>query len=213
MPHSRQFAAVLARPDRAGTFPPRFSHERRATVPCVLGRILAICLGLMSACYSPPKPDCGFTCGRSGECPDDYSCAADGVCHRNGSPANLICMADARVDAPQPIDAPRPDADVTPPAVFATMPQDEDVDVPLASTIRVQFTEAVTNVDSSSFVVSTGAVVLPGTLTNTDPLTYVFEPTSPLPAAATIDVSLTTAIADTAGNHLLYATFSFKTVP
>jgi len=192
-------------------FPPRFSHERRATVPSVLGRILAICLGLMSACYSPPQPDCGFTCGRSGECPGDYFCGTDGVCHRNGTPANLICMVDARIDAPRAIDAPRPDADVTPPAVFATMPADGDTNVPQATTVRVQFTEAVTGVDSASFVVSTGGNNLLGTVSSSDPLNYVFTPSGPLPAASNIDVTLTTDIRDTAGNPLATTIFSFDT--
>jgi hypothetical protein len=178
----------------------------------VLGRILAICLGLMSACYSPPQPDCGFTCGRSGACPGDYFCGTDGVCHRNGTPASLVCMVDARVDAPRPIDAPRPDADATPPAVFATMPANGDVDVPVTSTVRVQFTEAVFNVETS-FTVSTGPSPVLGSISSLDPLNYVFNPSTPLPAASTIDVTLGGSISDAAGNHLLVTTFSFNTVP
>jgi hypothetical protein len=53
---------------------------------------LGILLGaLVSGCYSPYEPDCGFVCGSDGSCPADYTCAADRVCHLNGSSPNKTC--------------------------------------------------------------------------------------------------------------------------
>jgi hypothetical protein len=71
--------------------------HRRDTVDHMVGRLvcLAAILGLAQGCYTPPEPDCGFVCGPNGECPDDYSCAADNVCHRKGAPATLTCTTNA----------------------------------------------------------------------------------------------------------------------
>lgn len=61
----------------------------------MLGRLArsAVIFGLcgLFACYSPPEPDCGFICGSGGSCPDDYTCASDNICHRNGSSPTLMC--------------------------------------------------------------------------------------------------------------------------
>jgi hypothetical protein len=92
------------------------------------------------------------------------------------------------------------------------MPANGDVDVPVTSTVRVQFTEAVFNVETS-FTVSTGPSPVLGSISSLDPLNYVFNPSTPLPAASTIDVTLGGSISDAAGNHLLVTTFSFNTVP
>ena len=53
-------------------------------------RLALVCLGFF-ACYSPPEPDCGFVCGPGGACPDDYTCASDNICHRNGTDPALMC--------------------------------------------------------------------------------------------------------------------------
>jgi hypothetical protein len=55
------------------------------------GRIWACLLTVVSACYNPPEPDCGFVCGPGGACPMDYTCASDNVCHRNGASPTLSC--------------------------------------------------------------------------------------------------------------------------
>jgi len=186
----------------------------RGTVAAVLPRILAICLVLTQApaCYSPAQPDCGFVCGTGGACPDGYTCASDGICHRDGTPASLVCAVDARPDSPQPIDAPPPDADTTAPTVFETQPANGATDVPVTTTIAVQFTEAVINVSASTFVVQSTATMIPGTIATVDPQTYTFTPTAALPASATIDVRLTSGITDVAGNPLAAGTmFSFTT--
>src|SRR5262245_48350018 len=68
-----------------------------------LGLVLAATLGLIyAACYNPAEPVCGFRCGPSGACPDNYACASDGVCHRNGTNPAQICVTP---DAPPPVDA------------------------------------------------------------------------------------------------------------
>lgn len=56
-----------------------------------LARLAVLSAAALSACYSPPEPDCGFVCGSGGSCPDGYTCASDNVCHRNGTPASLSC--------------------------------------------------------------------------------------------------------------------------
>ncbi len=186
---------------------------RRDTVSAVLGRILAVGLATLAGCYSPPQPDCGFACTRNGECPADYTCASDGVCHRDGSPANLICAADARIDTPRPIDAPPPDADITPPMVFEVMPAPGATDVPTTAVVRVQFTEPVTNVSTSTFALEVPPSPIAGTVTELDPYNYQFTPTSPLPADATVNVTLYSAIEDLAGNALSPFGYSFTTAP
>jgi hypothetical protein len=45
--------------------------------------LLAASLGAATAtCFSPQQPGCAFACGPGGACPDQYACAADGLCHR-----------------------------------------------------------------------------------------------------------------------------------
>jgi len=40
----------------------------------------------LGGCFSPSTPPCAFTCISAGHlCPDDYSCGADGLCHRDGA--------------------------------------------------------------------------------------------------------------------------------
>jgi hypothetical protein len=46
--------------------------------------LVAIALGV-GGCYSPDEPACSFACGPAGECPEHYSCQADGYCHLRGS--------------------------------------------------------------------------------------------------------------------------------
>jgi len=54
----------------------------------------------LAACYSPPEPDCGFTCGPSNACPADYTCASDHICHRDGFDGTCPARtADAATDA------------------------------------------------------------------------------------------------------------------
>lgn len=179
----------------------------------VLGRILAICLGLITACYSPPQPDCGFACHRSGECPSDYFCAPDGVCHRNGTPASTVCAVDARIDSPRPIDAPPPDADTTPPQVFMTDPVDGASNVPTSQVVTIQFNEPVSGVSSTTFYLRENSTPIAGVVMTIDAFRYSFTPTSALPASATITVYIDAGIFDSSNNPFPGATFNFTTAP
>jgi hypothetical protein len=62
----------------------------------------ALLLALLAGCFTPETPDCTFRCDRSvgngGHCPDGYSCADDGYCHRNGFTG--MCPFDFAVSAP-----------------------------------------------------------------------------------------------------------------
>lgn len=179
----------------------------------MLGRILAAGLGLVAACYSPPQPDCGFSCLRLGDCPSGYFCAPDGICHRDGTPPELQCAVDARIDAPRPIDAPPPDADITAPALLASMPANGDTDVARTVAVRVQFTEPVFNVSGTTFTASSSSVAIPGAVATIDPYNYTFTPSQMLPASAPIEIQLSAAIHDTVGNYLVATSFSFETAP
>jgi hypothetical protein len=180
----------------------------------VLGRILAICLGLMTACYSPPQPDCGFLCGAGGACPADYHCAADSFCHRDSSPMSTVCAVDARPDTPKPIDAMPADADRTPPQVYQTSPAMDATGVPTTTVIEVLFSEPVMGVTTSTFLVTQSSISIAGTVTmNGSSYDYYFTPSAALPASTQIDVQLTAGIYDTSFNPLIAYAFTFTTAP
>ncbi len=48
---------------------------------------LGLGLGLGGACFSAPQPAVQFSCDLASapECPEGYTCEADGCCHRDGS--------------------------------------------------------------------------------------------------------------------------------
>ena len=179
----------------------------------VLGRILAICLGLITACYSPPQPDCGFACRHSGECPSDYFCAPDAICHRNGTPATTVCAIDARIDSARPIDAPPPDADTTAPQLYMTDPVSGASNVPTGQVVTIQFNEPVSGVSSTTFHLESSSVAIPGTVMTIDPFKYSFTPTSALPANATVTVYVDAGIFDGANNAFGATSFNFMTGP
>lgn len=164
-------------------------------------------LVLVAACYSPPRPDCGFICGPGAACPADYHCATDGHCHLDGSSDASRC-ADAGVPDSLPIDAAM--ADTTPPHVLSTNPANNEMNVPLDRIITVAFDEAVINVPTSLLVTATTG--LPGTVTAISSAIYTFTPDAPWPAATTIDVTVTATVMDLSGNPLPAAyDFSFQT--
>lgn len=107
-------------------------------------------------------------------------------------------------------DAP-PDADVTAPSVFATVPTDGTTGVSRTTTITVTFDEDVTGVDTTSFTVAIGVNAVTGTINAQSAATYVFTPDAMLTPNATVAVSLSAAIVDTSGNALTATTFSFET--
>lgn len=71
-----------------------------------LALLAALVGAIISACYDIPRPACGFVCGPDGACPDDYTCASDHYCHRNGESDGVVCRTP---DAALPADA-APDA-------------------------------------------------------------------------------------------------------
>src|SRR5689334_15885108 len=95
--------------------------------------VLALCLA--TGCYASPEPACGFFCGAQGACPENYTCADDGRCRRNGAPDSLDCghLPDAADN--------RPDADTERPYVIATEPVDMAVDVSRDASIFIAFNE------------------------------------------------------------------------
>ena len=106
---------------------------------------------IATACYHLPTPACGFLCGPSGACPDNYTCAGDHQCHRIGTPDSLVCgtpdaaMPDAVIDAvPDAVIDAMPDAviDAMPDAMIDAMPDaaidampDAMIDAPAAPKI------------------------------------------------------------------------------
>jgi hypothetical protein len=52
-------------------------------VLCAIALLGAATLG--SGCFSVDEPICAYKCGTGNICPDDYSCMADGYCHKNGT--------------------------------------------------------------------------------------------------------------------------------
>jgi hypothetical protein len=159
---------------------------------------------VISACYSPHQPDCGFFCGPDGACPSDYHCAADGRCHRDGTPETLVCPPDAAVAAPDVM----ADADVTSPHVASTTPADNATGVALSMPVTVIFDEPVQGVDATTL--SAGVTA---TVTATSATEYVLSPAADWPASTQITVQLAAGIHDAAGNALAPTSFSFTTTP
>ena len=85
----------------------------------------------------------------------------------------------------------------------------------LSQIIQLQFSESVTNVDTTSITLHagsvTGAAVALGNITAGASNSYSFSSTSPLSLSTTYYVVLSNAISDVAGNPLEPTTFSFTT--
>jgi hypothetical protein len=71
----------------------------------VVGAGLTAIVAGTQGCYTTFEPDCGFVCGAQGECPSDYACATDNICHKTSAPADLVCFYDAAAGEPLPVDA------------------------------------------------------------------------------------------------------------
>ncbi len=169
---------------------------------------VALCLGLLAAlwngvsCYSVPEPNCGFICSSAGTCPDQYFCAATGVCERNG--ASDHCYA----DAPLPVDA-----SPMQPTVVSMSPVNGAITVPRSSAISATFDQDVVGVDSTSFVVTAGPMVLEGTyLYDAQAFTWTFMPGLPMPPGAMVMVALGSGIHNDLGVPLSLTTWGFTTL-
>jgi hypothetical protein len=103
-------------------------------------------------------------------------------------------------------------ADRTAPQVKYVTPFPNQLGVPSTTSISVQFDEVAVGVDASTFTVSVGGVPVAGAVTTTDEQRYLFTPSAVLPPASVIDVALSTAIHDAAGNFISPYSFSFMTL-
>jgi hypothetical protein len=72
--------------------------------------LAAASLVLGAGCYKTPKPNCTFSCGAGGECPTDYGCGPDNVCHLMSGGSLAPC--DHPFDDAAVADAPAADAPV-----------------------------------------------------------------------------------------------------
>ena len=107
-------------------------------------------------------------------------------------------------------------SDTTAPTVVMTTPTNNATNSSLSQIIQLQFSESVTNVDTTSITLhagsTTGAAVALGNITAGSNNSYSFSATSPLSSSTTYYVVLSNAISDIAGNNQLSATsFSFTT--
>jgi hypothetical protein len=102
-------------------------------------------------------------------------------------------------------------ADTLQPTVRTTSPLNMDTNVAINTDIQVRFDEPVMGVSATSFQVNGGAVT--GVVTmSADRKVATFNPDADLPAATTLNVTLSTAIADDSGNALNAFAFSFTTI-
>ena len=63
----------------------------------------------MSCSYTPSLRDCDITCGAPTDCPNNFTCGAEGLCRASGVTASCDAVRDARTaedDAPKLVDAP-----------------------------------------------------------------------------------------------------------
>jgi hypothetical protein len=165
----------------------------------------------VSSCYSPPTPDCGFTCNQSNgyQCPPDYTCAmADQTCKLNTAPTGMRCQSDAAPDL-----TPK-DANTTTPMVTSRSPDDGATNVPRTSAITATFSRDVVAPDATDFLVMDGPVQLPGTYSyEMASRTASFMPSPPLPGGHTIVVTLTSDIhAASAPSPIMQTSWSFTTL-
>lgn len=106
-------------------------------------------------------------------------------------------------------------ADTTAPTVTNRTPAPNATGVALSSTVTAQFSENVTGVSATTFTLADGASAIAGTVTfTTGNRTATFTPSAALPAGKTLTATLTSGIADGAGNALSGApvSWTFTTV-
>jgi hypothetical protein len=105
--------------------------------------------------------------------------------------------------------------DDEPPTLAGSLPADMDTGVLVTAPIDVLFSEAVTNVTSTTFHISNGATDLPGTVSSLGGNAFRFMPAADMPAATLITVHLDGGlggIVDLAGNPLASVQFTFTTL-
>ncbi len=101
--------------------------------------------------------------------------------------------------------------DVTAPSVVSTVPSADETDVALNRAIHLTFDEDLAPGTLTGIQVTSGGQDIAGAVTLTDGV-VTFTPSEYLPATAMVDVEVTTAVTDLAGNGLDEAfAFSFET--
>jgi hypothetical protein len=101
-------------------------------------------------------------------------------------------------------------ADTAPPHVRTSSPPALQTGVPINTEITIQFDEAATGVDATSFTLDAGGPIS-GSVSAFDSTVYTFAPASLLPSGTTVTVTLGGGIADLHGNAFAGYTFSFTT--
>ena len=156
---------------------------------------------LLAGCYDLPAPSCGFVCGADGACPDAYTCGDDGVCHRDGAPAQVCSV-------PDDDDGGDDSGDGRGPALNATslQPADGDDDAPADTIIQAYFDELIENVNGATFQLAelgTGEIVQ-GTISTTNLMASTVVqlfPARALRAGEAYEVRLGDGITDLDGDH------------
>lgn len=149
-----------------------------------------------------PAAACSFSVSFSGNAPDGIKTASISI--PVTSPATVPSGA---VSVSGSIDS-------TPPVVLTTLPLNAS-SVSSNATILATFSENVTNVTNTTFTVAAGGASVPGSVTyDAGTRTATFNPTSLLAFSVTHTASITTGIADVAGNALATTqTWTFIATP
>jgi hypothetical protein len=176
-----------------------------------LATIVGLTGTVVSGCYRVPQPECGFFCGPSATCPEDYACnATDGRCHRTDTSATMTCSS--FIDAGVQDDVPD-GGDTLPPFVDTTVPRDRAISVGVAGPITVTFSEDVIGVDDTTLFVMQDVTPVPGVIAY-DAISHVatWTPSPTLSSTTTYTANVLSSITDHAGNPLaLGRTWTFTT--
>jgi hypothetical protein len=162
-----------------------------------MGRLLAIA-AVLSGCYSPPSPTCGFICGTGYSCPGGYTCNdEDHRCHLDGTTEHCEAYADADIPDASPY-----------PMVISTTPEANAQGVIINAFVSATFNVPVGNVNSTTFSVVSDGTSLDG-FTDVIAEQAVFEPHH-LPSGKTVVATITPGITDEAGRSVPMYTWSFQ---
>jgi len=104
-----------------------------------------------------------------------------------------------------------PNFDTTPPVVTTTNPAEGSSGVPVGTFIIATFSERVTNVTETTFLLTADGAPVPGKVT-VNGWSAFFTPSAPLPTGASCTAMVTTGVRDFAGNPLATdCTWTFTT--
>ena len=91
--------------------------------------------------------------------------------------------------------------ETTPPTVVSVSPANGSTGVSVGTYLTVTFSEAVTNANAATLLVSAGGSPVPGLVTVSGSKAF-FTPSAPLAVATTVNASVTTGVRDLTGNPL-----------